>query len=236
VRHRLRELLTDPSDGQGLAQVQTSYDEAIAAVMFFLMRDFGGEFEVGVEAVKARYRAVPNVDNAWAQNILVIDIGGGTTDIALVTMTLTDRTPPEPEADPRWFGRYYLLTPQVRGSTGHLQLGGEYLTLRVFLWLKAMVADTLLTHAPGDYPLQIQALPPNYREGSEYRPGSLVAAVRTDNENTDALNAIESVVPTRWKGKPDNEQAFWLLWQLADRAKLALGAPDATAFPVSATR
>jgi len=235
VRQRLRELLLDPSGGPGLAQVNASYDEAIAAVMFFLMRDFGGEYEVGVEAVKSRYRAVG--EKAWAQNILVIDIGGGTTDIALVTMTLKDQTPEEPRADPRWFGRYYVLTPQVRGSTGHLQLGGEYLTLRVFRWLKAAVADVLLTHAPEQYKQKINALPKRYRAESEYRSGSLVEAVLADPDGAKGttLGVVEDIAPTRWRDNPANEQAFWLLWQLADRAKLALGAPAAATFPISAT-
>ncbi|WP_146251017.1 hypothetical protein [Nocardia tenerifensis] len=235
VRHRLRELMRHPRLRDGLDLVETSYDEAVAAVMFFLMRDFGGEFEIGIEAVKARYRFVSQSPPAWKQNILVIDIGGGTTDIALVTMVLADRTAPDPGADIEspWYGRYYVLTPKVRGSSGHLQLGGEYLTLRVFHWLKAVVVDLLLTTFPANYGTPIQSLPRNFRRDEKYRSDSLVHAVRADCEDRDVLDALESVLPTRWRTDQHNEQAFWLLWRLADRAKAALGRPDAVPFPLT---
>lgn len=97
VRDHLRKLLT-ADDGAAIGLVETRYDEAVAAAMFFLMRDFGGDFGVGVEAAKARYR--PIAKDAWEQNILVIDIGGGTTDIALLTMTLQDKTPRSPVRTP----------------------------------------------------------------------------------------------------------------------------------------
>lgn len=223
VRHHLRELLS-ADDGAAIGLVETRYDEAVAAAMFFLMRDFGGDFGVGVEAAKARYR--PIAKDAWAQNILVIDIGGGTTDIALLTMTLQDKTPPVPGADPKWLGRYYTVTPKVRGSTGHLQLGGEYLTLQVFLWLKAALADLLLAKVPDQFSRQIQALPERYKQGSEYSSGSLVEAVlHRDRDDNPVLDVVEDVLPTRWADKPTNGQAFWLMWRLAERAKLALGDP-----------
>lgn len=118
------------------------------------------------------------------------------------------------------------MTPKVRGSTGHLQLGGEYLTLQVFLWLKAALADLLLTKVPDQYKTEIQTLPQSYKQGSEYSSGSLVEAVlHRDRDNNQVLDVVEQVLPTRWADKPANEQAFWLMWRLAERAKLTLGDP-----------
>ena len=190
VRHKLRTLMHDEV---GIAQVHATYDEAIAAVMFFLMRDFGGEFEVGVEAVKARFHPVDGSDNAWSQTLLVVDIGGGTTDIALVRLTLTDETPADGGADPRWYGRYYVLTPAVFGSTGDLQLGGEYLTLRVFRWLKARIADAFLTADPQHFAERIRELAPRFRTG---RPTSRAASSPRSSPTTRTMPC--SATSTRW--------------------------------------
>ena len=66
-------------------------------------------------------------------------------------------------------------------------------------------------------------------------PGASYAAVLADDEDHRTLGVVESVVPTRWADNPRYEQTFWLLWRLADRAKLALGAPDAGPVPITDT-
>ncbi|PLZ41352.1 hypothetical protein CBP27_05540, partial [Fischerella thermalis WC542] len=76
---------------------------------------------------------------------MVLDIGGGTTDLALIRLSLEEINPFEPGEDRGDGGRYYKLTPKLLGSSGHLQLGGELITLRLFLLLKAAIADCLLT-------------------------------------------------------------------------------------------
>ena len=235
VRQKLHELLTSPG-GPEMRQVVTAYDEAVAAAMFFLMREFSGQLEIGVEAAKSRYQQLPGQDRTWKQNVLVIDIGGGTTDIALLTMTLTDRTPPEVPGSP-WAGRYYEVTPVVRGSSGFLQLGGEYLTLRIFRWLKGSIVDLLLATEPGHYRAEIQSLPPAFRnEEAGYRRGSLVERVLAHDDDRTVLDILESVVPTRWRTGREHEQAFWVLWTEAETAKLALGDPDGVDYAVPAAQ
>ncbi|MFD7709361.1 virulence factor SrfB [Streptomyces sp. NPDC059785] len=105
--------------------MDTRFDEAVAAALFFIMRDFGGDFGAGVEAFRARCRPTPGREHSWRQNILVVDIGGGTTDLAVINLQLRDGTPdPAPGQDTRFTGRLYVLTPTLLGSTGNCSWAG----------------------------------------------------------------------------------------------------------------
>jgi hypothetical protein len=222
VRRKLREFLTD----LGISQVDTSYDEAIAAAMFFVLRDFSGDHDLGLEVLRSRSTEIDG-DN-WRQNLLVIDIGGGTTDIALLTLGLQDRTPSDIREDAR-NGRYYELRPEVRGSTGKTQLGGELTTLRVFYWLKAVLADLLVAEHPARFRIQHeQLLHVRGKSASEgggtfleragrRLPEYLTAGSAADTSEHDILDAV---VPTRSPGSSRQPtDAFWHLWTLAEQVK-----------------
>ena len=71
----------------GFRRVVIKYDEAIAAAIFYLMREIGFDPSLGLEAFKVGCR---HDNGAWWRNVLVFDIGGGTTDLALVRLTLTE--------------------------------------------------------------------------------------------------------------------------------------------------
>src|SRR5262249_9079346 len=64
--------------------------------------------------------------------------------------------------------------------------------------------------------------------GGRYQPGSILANVsdlpESDPLFTDALNAAEQVLPTRWRNHPGRLQAFYTLWEHAETAKVTLGA------------
>jgi hypothetical protein len=216
MRHKLGDMLRE----LGISRIDLSYDEAVAAAMFFLLRDFAGDHDIGLEVLRARSRPTRRSDQ-WAQNLLVIDIGGGTADIALLTLTLIDSTPPE--LDPRLHGRYYELHPEVRGSTGLLQQGGELMTLRIFSWLKASIADRL--H---------QALPERFRTEREQ-----IKQITTDDVDDYPLTrwilrnksshghpihrVLDAIVPTMSElGVSHPEGTFWLLWTLAEQKKFEL--------------
>ncbi|MBO1330889.1 virulence factor SrfB [Streptomyces sp. VRA16 Mangrove soil] len=232
-----RTLFSLVADGLGINRVSMHFDEAIAAVMFFVMRDFGGDLNVGVEAFRARSREQRL--GTWVQNIAIIDIGGGTTDMALVTLTLKDTTPTavleRPDADR--LGRHYTLIPKVRGSSGHTRLGGDLLTLTVFHWLKASLADRLLARAPEGHRTALQTERTTYLDGDgRYRAGRLPTDVHADDDTLRAAarRLAEAVVPTQWKNGPasEREQRRWhfeQLWKLADQAKIHLGASAAPA-------
>jgi hypothetical protein len=211
--------------------VVTDYDEAVAAALFYLHREFGGSLDLGPEVFKARSR---RDKNKWFQNVLVLDIGGGSTDLALLQFTLEEVDPFLPGEGRGAGGRCYVITPRLLGSSGNTQLGGELITLRVFRLLKAALADRLLT-AVQDKHLESAGLAGKVAQlgeafadgGGRYRPGSIADAVNdlpeTDPLFTDALNAAEQVLPTRWRNNPGRLQAFYTLWEHAEAAKTQIG-------------
>ncbi|WP_230968357.1 molecular chaperone [Nostoc sp. WHI] len=234
VRKEVKELV----EQLGIDDVQTAYDEAVSVAIFFLWREFGGNLNIGIESFKTRCR---QAGNKWSQNVLVLDIGGGTTDLALIELTLEDKTPAFADYEDRGLGgRYYKLTPKLLGSSGHLQLGGELITLRIFRLLKVAIADFLLTAVTtGDIEseklddLINSELNERFLEQGKFKSGSLLKCVDKENPEgdvayKDALDTAEKLLPTRWQQAPQRLQSFYLLWDHAETAKLKLGqkSPD----------
>lgn len=229
VRHKLRGML----EAIGIRLIDNTLDEAIAAAMFTVLRDFGSDYDTGLELLRAQSRQVDK-DKGWKQNLLVIDIGGGTTDIALLGLHLRDETPEEAvRIAPATHGRYYELRPEVLGSTGRPQLGGELMSLRVFYWVKALLADQLLRLFPDSFARSRADL----RQLVGETPGDGVLLAKTwrklptrdtDRQIHAAFDILNAVVPTR--SAPDStrpSQAFWQLWRIADRVKLDFCKPQA---------
>ncbi|MFI0350750.1 hypothetical protein [Actinomadura sp. 9N407] len=220
VRGELRPMV---GKALGVRTVYTSYDEAVGAAFFFLMKDVGARSGSGIEALRARCRPLPGRPGHWQRNVLVVDIGGGTTDIALITFVLSDETPPLPGVDPRFTGRYYRIVPTLRGSSGHANLGGNLVTLRVFHWLKLLLADALLAH---DSQRLAASLPDDLRDtDGGYLAGSLPMHVADELPLPGEITElVEDIVPTHWKRHPRRRRAFELLWDEAEKAKRELGA------------
>ncbi|MGW4366629.1 hypothetical protein ACWEKT_13380 [Nocardia takedensis] len=139
VRARLKSALEDLVD-----LVELDIDEAVAAAGFFIMRRFGTDPVLGAEAFKLTARSPSGKsvwddfegwkkNDRWHENLLVVDVGGGTTDCALVKMLLVDQTPGDIRPGG---GRFYRLQPEVRSSGGRMHLGGDLLTLAIFRRLK----------------------------------------------------------------------------------------------------
>ncbi|MEH2321088.1 molecular chaperone [Nostoc sp.] len=229
VRKEVKELV----EQLGIDDVQTAYDEAVSVAIFFLWREFGGNLNIGIESFKTRCH---QVGNKWSQNVLVLDIGGGTTDLALIELTLEDKTPTFADYEDRGLGgRYYKLTPKLLGSSGHLQLGGELITLRIFRLLKVAIADFLLAAVTtGDIEnekledLINSELNEHFLEQEKFKIGSLLKCLDRENPEgdiayKDALDTAEKILPTRWQQAPQRLQSFYLLWDHAEAAKLKLG-------------
>jgi hypothetical protein len=229
IRKEIKELV----EQLGIDDVQTAYDEAVSVAIFFLWREFGGNLNIGIESFKTRCH---QEKNKWSQNVLVLDIGGGTTDLALIELTLEDKTPFFADNEDRGLGgRYYRLTPKLLGSSGHLQLGGELITLRMFRLLKVAIADSLLTaitigalESDKLEDLINSELNERFLEQGKFKSGSLLKCVDKENPEgdaayKDALDTAEKVLPTRWQQAPQRLQTFYALWEHAEAAKLKLG-------------
>ena len=229
VRKEIKKLVQE----LGIDDVQTAYDEAVSVAIFFLWREFGGNLNIGIESFKTRCH---QNGNKWSQNVLVLDIGGGTTDLALIELTLEDKTPFFADNEDRGLGgRYYKLTPKLLGSSGHLQLGGELITLRIFRLLKVAISDFLLTAiTTGDIEsdkledLINSELNDRFLEDGKFKTGSLLKCIDKENPEgdvafKDALDTAEKVLPTRWQQATQRLQTFYTLWDHAEAAKLKLG-------------
>ena len=217
ARVALQELVADAL-ALRVDDVDVSYDEAIAASLYFVQRELGGDRRGGVDALRARSRLLP--DGARRRTMLVIDIGGGTTDIALLALDLAEKQqdgPPDP-----FGGRHYELAPKVLGTTGHQQLGGDLLTLRVFYWIKALIVDALTGTAGMPAPADLW---PSEVVGGAVPDLLAPLVVDFGSHEAPAPSAVREVlrglVPTHTdrEGASAQSEAFRKIWQEAERAK-----------------
>lgn len=238
VRDRLRRIVA----GRLGTKVSMRFDEGIAALMFVLMRDFGGDNEAGIETFRARSRMVGA--GHWRQNLLVLDIGGGTTDITMTSLDLRNATPGvDKEADrllpsgldgavaddPRVRGRAYFLEPRVLGSTGHPQYGGDLLTLRVFYWIKARLADEVAAAVKGhaDEAEVLHGWPTSVGRDRISLSRAIVHYPDPGPGPREVVDYLRDALPTRGlpgpgAAEPYGQQltpAFLYLWDIALKAK-----------------
>ncbi len=225
----VRKEIVEQLKSLGVEHVTIKYDEAVAAAIFYFMCATAGGNTVGMEAFLARCRSVNNTQRR--QNVLVFDIGGGTTDVALIQLNVHERFPQwEPNENQGAGGRYYEVVPRLLGSSGHTQLGGDLISLRTFYLLKAILADEILASSLREsHPTVSQRSrrlhgEPFFLAGA-YQPKSLIEHTIScqSSHHADALELIESLLPTRWKDEPSRAQAFYSLWQHAEDAKIRLG-------------
>jgi hypothetical protein len=227
ARTSLATLLRDQA---GFVEVVTDYDEGVAAGLYFLMQDIGKDQATGAEMFRARARAVRGAEDVWEQTVVVVDIGGGTTDVAVIRYTMSDETP----ADPDVLGRAYRIRPEVVGSTGHPLLGGHFLTLRVLYWLKAAIIDAILAQSNPE-------LDKFRREVGEIPLGGFEAAVVEGSTSTAPVprtqrDLLRRLMPTSWSADdPVTHQAgFDRFWRQSEAIKIALSTADAKPYRLEA--
>jgi hypothetical protein len=132
----IRALREDPE----LSHFDPGVDEATAVAIFDLSVRLGQRPELGISLLQARQSSAKDAGDAnlISDYVLVIDVGAGTTDVALVEMKIEDKTPAEAAAAP---GRYWQLAPYVLSSGGALHFGADQLTLEFFKALKDRLTD-----------------------------------------------------------------------------------------------
>ncbi|WP_106188380.1 hypothetical protein [Umezawaea tangerina] len=237
ARNKLRSMM-----GQvGILTLDTSFDEAVAAAMFYVLRSVGGRTDMAVESFSSRCDPVPGENltpdgrpTAWQQHVLIVDVGGGTVDIALIRLGLrdeTDRT--APGADSPHYGRYFRLKPTLLGTTGDSQRGGDFVTLQVFRWIKVLLANHVLMSSPRVAESVRDQLGRRYFDAYDvYLPDKLVtSALDVLSDLSQAAAAAGHVVPTQWRdttpglrgSAAEREQLFTKLWEIAEQAKIDLG-------------
>ncbi|MFC1416606.1 hypothetical protein [Streptacidiphilus cavernicola] len=214
-------------EGLSIPDVVMDFDEGLAAGLYFVMRDLSGNQNLGLEALRAGSRQVGEDPPTWQRIMLVIDIGGGTTDVALLGLTLTDTTVELGPDQAFVSGRDYRLEPRLLGSTGHGQLGGDLLTLQVFYWLKARLVDFL---GAGETVLPPVDGSPQRRARPLAEQVAEQAAITLPQVVSDEVREIlRQRLPTHFEpGATDPESAarkrrFEELWRLAEAKKREFG-------------
>ncbi|MEK7991436.1 MAG: hypothetical protein VSS52_010545, partial [Thiotrichaceae bacterium] len=136
----------------GVARVDMSFDEATAGALYYIWRELFKDLFAGIDGFLARSRVKEQVSEHpvtgenrqikfYYQNILLYDMGGGTTDIALLEIGL-EEIENLLSADKANSGRYFVIRPKILGLTGLETFGGDNVTLAVFRILKSKLAAT----------------------------------------------------------------------------------------------
>ena len=229
ARSAERQMLGELMVKAGFGQVEDSYDEAIAASIYFLLRQFQGSLTVNYEAFRASCRAVD--ETTRVHNALVVDIGGGTADLALIEITLQDETQIVlREADvelgreaAEQGARAHRVSPRVLGSSGLVHNGGDRITLKLFHLLKTRMA---LSQDPAAH----QVLGEHaglFGPGEAGEIETLLQHRVVDGESQTIGNWVEARVSTRSEevqdqgAKRERRQRFFELWERAEAAKIS---------------
>jgi hypothetical protein len=133
LRNRLAERLSKTD----LPGPRLGLDEASAVAFFDLLSRIGQRTDLGIAALQAQAEARRN-GQTLTDRVLVIDVGAGTTDVALIDMRIEDATPDRVGADK---GRFWMLSPVVLASGGALTFGADRLTLELFRALKRRLSE-----------------------------------------------------------------------------------------------
>jgi len=243
LRRSLKEILTDLN----IKEIDTRFDEATAAAVYYVWREVGADPVCAMNGLMARCRR--DRHGRSYQNILLYDLGGGTTDIALIQLLYEELAIFAPDADRGNGGRYFRITPRLLGTTGHRYIGGDLITLWLFRYVKSKIADCLLQlinskniEAPMDSQLSqvLLNLPDSLVESDgnpestpKYRVGALMdwsahplQQMRQYNQLNE--NIIDVIVPTRFVNDPSKTSNFFTLWEMTEELKKTLGTPVAS--------
>ena len=250
-----RERLEQIVRSLGIKKVDIRFDEATAAALYYMWRELSSDLFAGIDGFLARSRVreefmkSPLTDEVektkfFFQNILLYDMGGGTTDIALLEVGVEElKILKEPKTGTE--GRYFMIRPKILGLTGREDFGGDNVTLAVFRILKSKlatkVAEKLIDNDQTDrIAPEIQDVVRYLKEGSEndltkwfseksIRPFEEYKEKWGEQSDISVKDAINILIPTDFGAEADTEgdisshkAAFFALWYEAEKIKKAL--------------
>jgi hypothetical protein len=245
----------------GVAHIDMSFDEATAGALYYVWRELFQDLFAGIDGFLARSRVRQRQSqhqvtgqsrqvDFYYQNILLYDLGGGTTDIALLEIGLEEIEGLLPPSQ-RNGGRYFIIRPKILGLTGREDFGGDNVTLAVFRILKSKLASTaaqllsdkLKTEGRrNEYPPTVQEALEAFELGQQQSKKDIFtewfAEVGDKNyakkvaiseavegipaKKRDLPDLIEALVTTRFESNPESQSHFFGLWQEAERIKKVL--------------
>lgn len=235
----LRRKLRDMMNELDIEAIDTRFDEGTASAIYYIWREVCADPICGMHGLMARCRR--DRHGRSYQNILLYDLGGGTTDIALIQLIYEELPIFEPiDKTKSEGGRYFRITPRLLGSTGHRYIGGDLITLWLFRLVKSKLADKLLIlllerhiDPPPDSPFNqvLSSLPDEVcNADGTYRAEALLDWSYAPNQNIrdfDILNKniINKIIPTIFHIDGSCTPNFFTLWDLTEDAKKNLGVP-----------
>ncbi|GEM_PF-2132854 len=236
----------------GVRDLDLTFDEATAGALYYVWRELLTDKFAGIDGFLARSRArkysrpspvTGQMEEVtlYFQNILFYDMGGGTTDIALLEIGLEEVTGivATTEQLPN-LGRYFIVRPRVLGLTGKDNFAGDNVTLAVFRILKSKLATKVATMLTGNksHLRKVERSPAVQQvleafeafETAKPQPNSQESCFTQwfqignskDYEKAKIRGPIDTLVPTQFRHKPELQPIFFDLWKEAERIKQTL--------------
>lgn len=217
-----REMLRQMIRGMGVRNVDMSFDEATAGALYYIWRELFTDLFAGIDGFLARSHRRINGANkeVFFQKIMVYDMGGGTTDIALVEIEIE---PLHILPAATGAGRYFIIRPKIIGLTGRDDFAGDNVTLAVFRILKSKLAQTVAEKL-----VERKTRPsPEIEEVLKNVDDKFTAWFRLNSDDykhayESVKNDINVLVPTEFKSAPERQAAFFDLWNEAEKIKKEL--------------
>ncbi|MCP4351127.1 MAG: hypothetical protein GY795_37150 [Desulfobacterales bacterium] len=243
-QHR-REILRQLVLSLGIRNVDMSFDEATAGALYYMWRELFSDVFAGIDGFLARSRRrVENRESPitkriektdiYFQNILLYDIGGGTTDIALLEIGV-EELPILQEPVSGNVGRYFIIRPKILGLTGRDNFGGDNVTLWVFRLLKSRLAEKVAANIKDKRKLSLaeqDVITEFEKDNNRFTRWLSDDTNDYGKEYENIWDDINTLVPTDFGNKPERQSAFFDLWNEAEKIKIALNTEKAS--PVAA--
>jgi molecular chaperone DnaK (HSP70) len=232
-RQHLKQLVSS----LGVKNVDIRFDEATAGALYYVWRELFTDLFAGVDGFLARSRVKKESKiskrtgreeqvDLYFQNILLYDMGGGTTDIALLEIGIAEDKNILQGAVAKNPGRYFVIYPKILGLTGKDDFAGDNVTLAVFHILKAKLAARMVEKSPQQpnfsqalqhiIETQNKACLTQWIEERNYE----TAECKIGNDDSIRVKTlINELVPTDFQTDSSRQKGFFALWQEAENIK-----------------